>query len=265
MTGHIKLLLLFVSAISLSCINNVKQTDKNSTETATKVEKIQDGKLQEPFNPYFIASGNEPFWNLQIARDFIKLKFIEDSMVVPHTAPIRAMDANVKLYKTKIATGTIDIQISKNECVNTMSGKNSPYSVSILSLNKNSGKQIEYQGCGSYITDHRLHDIWVVEKMNGNMITKADFNKDFPYLEINSANNTFLGFAGCNEMNGQIFSEDKLLRFTNIITTKKLCERHNIEMEFIKALQSSTSYKIENNRLILSNPDRELLIFKKID
>jgi len=60
------------------------------------------------------------------------------------------------------------------------------------------------------------------------------------------------------------FFEKGLLRFTNIITTKMMCQ-NNKEDEFLKALKSATSYKIENNRLWLSNPDKLLVVFKKVD
>ena len=219
----------------------------------------------ETFNPYFIASGNEPFWNVRIAKDFITIKFLQDSITIPHEAPIRAMDANVKMYKLKSESSTIDIQIIQSECTNSMSGKKPPYKVEMRILDKNSTKETVYEGCGNYITDYRLHDIWVLEKMNGRSISKSDFRKDFPLLEIKSAENTFMGFAGCNQMNGQLFSEDQLLRFTNVVTTRKMCEPSNKEQEFIKALQSGTTYKIENRRLTLSNPNGELLVFKKID
>ena len=44
------------------------------------------------------------------------------------------------------------------------------------------------------------------------------------------------------------------------------CPKMDTESEFLIALQSSTRYKVENNRLYLSNGSEEnLLIFKKID
>lgn len=43
------------------------------------------------------------------------------------------------------------------------------------------------------------------------------------------------------------------------------CTENNKEDEFIKALQSNTSYSIENNRLTLSNRSGKLLVFKKVD
>lgn len=159
----------------------------------------------------------------------------------------------------------MNIQIAQSECTNAMSGTVSPYSVTIEYKKNRDTDLIKLEGCGLYITNYRLHDIWVLEKLNGSHITKSDFSQGFPTMEINSGTNSFLGFAGCNRMNGSIFFEKELLRFTNIVTTKMMCQSSNKESEFLKALQSSTSYKIENNRLSLSNPDGELLIFKKID
>ena len=101
--------------------------------------------------------------------------------------------------------------------------------------------------------------------MNGEKVSENNFQKSLPMLEINSAENTFMGFAGCNQMNGKLFSEKSLLRFTNISTTKMMCPQGNKESEFLAALRSSTTYFIENNRLQLSNIDGLLLVFKKID
>jgi heat shock protein HslJ len=43
------------------------------------------------------------------------------------------------------------------------------------------------------------------------------------------------------------------------------CQQGNKEAEFLKTLQSSTTYSIENNRLTLSNPSGKLIVFKKVD
>lgn len=259
MKMYSRLFLLFLLTFLMSCKTNVISEEGNSST------KNSETSAAETFNPYFTASGNEPFWNVRIAKDFITIKFLQDSIIIPHEAPIRAMDANVKMYKLKTETSTIDIQIIQSECSNSMSGKKSPYKVDLRILDKNSTEEKVYEGCGNYITDYRLHDIWVLEKMNGRTISKSDFSQEFPLLEIKSAENTFMGFAGCNQMNGQIFSEDQLLRFTDVVTTRKMCEPTNKEQEFIKALQSGTTYKIENMRLTLSNPNGALLTFKKID
>lgn len=238
----------------------ISESPKSNTPTVNNLEKI--GTVEKN---YFKSSGTEPFWGLTISNDKIVLKTISDSIVTPHLEPIMAMDANVKLYQIKTESVQLNIQISQQNCVNAMSGNAFPYSVTI-EYKKNAALEFEkVNGCGQYITDYRLHDIWVLEELNGRKINKEDFSKEFPLLEIDSKTNKFIGFAGCNRMNGSLFFEKGKLRFTNIATTKMMCLPAIKEVEFLTALQSTNAYQIGNNRLILSNSSGVKIKFKKID
>jgi len=67
-------------------------------------------------------------------------------------------------------------------------------------------------------------------------------------------------------MTGGIFYEEDVLRFTQVATTQMACPNMDKESTFLNALNSSTQYKVENNRLYLSNGSEEnILIFKKWD
>ncbi len=213
--------------------------------------------------PYFKATGTEPFWALTIAEDIIRLQTQQDTLTFPHATPVKAMDANVKRYHIDSKATQLNITIAMNNCTNAMSGKKFPYSVKVEQKTKDATTTME--GCGNYITDYRLQDIWVLEKINGEKVTKADFGKELPIIEINTNTNQFLGNDGCNRMTGKLFYEPKTLRFTNIITTEMACLKKGLATEFVKALKSSTTYSIANNRLTLRNPDTETLVFKKID
>lgn len=248
----------------LSCKNiSVPITESPKSNTPTVNNNLD--KISSPEIIYFKSSGTEPFWSLTISNDKIVLKTIEDSLVTPHAEPILAMDANVKLYRVKTEMGQLNIQISQQNCVNEMSGIAFPYAVAV-EYKKNTNSEFEkWKGCGQYITDYRLHDIWVLEELNGKKNPKEDFSKELPLLEIYASENRFMGFAGCNQMNGALFFEKGKLRFTNVVTTKMMCEPANKETEFLTALQSSNTYKIENNQLILSNPSGVKIKLKKID
>lgn len=248
----------------ISIIQSCKTIGTTQKEEPTPAYKQQMENLENGI--YFRGMGNEPEWSLKISEkaiEFTSLKSGFESFKSVHVEPIRAMDANVKMYQVATESGTMNIQIMQQECVNTMSGEKFLYSVQVdLVKNKLAA---QFKGCGNYITDPRLHDIWVLEKLNGKIVGTTDFLKEVPNLEINSSTNNFLGFAGCNRMNGTIFFERGLLRFTNIITTRMACPGINKESEFLKTLQSTTSYKVENMRLTLSNPSGEKLVFKKVD
>ncbi|MEZ4818271.1 MAG: META domain-containing protein [Flavobacteriaceae bacterium] len=245
--------------------NNDATVQETDFDTVAKTIK-QKAAVSEKnaTDVYFKANGTEPFWSLTISERMIKLKTVGDSIMTPHTIPNSTQDNNIKHYALHTEMAKMNIQIKKLECINASSGLASPYSVNIEFMKGKASDFTKLEGCGNYITDYRLHDIWVLETLNANKVTKENFKKDLPSIEINSTSNTFTGFAGCNKMNGKLFYEKDVLQFTDVSTTKMAC-KDNLENEFLSALKSGTSYKIENNRLSLSNASGELLVFKKID
>lgn len=250
--------------LCLGCKSKNEQPE-TSDETTPRVLTTIDSTSADRSLPYFFATGTEPFWSLEISDKLIKYKTPVDSVMLPHTNPILAQDSNVKRYDIETTETNMHIQITQMDCTNAMSGKVSPYTVT-LEIKKASDSDFQtLEGCGHYNADYRLHDIWVLESLKGQPVTKEDFSKDLPSLEINAAEKSFSGFAGCNRMNGSLFVENEVLRFSHIATTRMLCETSNKESEFLKALRSSTGYSISNNRLTLSNPTGTLLVFRKID
>lgn len=261
-----QLLVICVLIFASSCKPKLTTIDLPNELETTESSAIEP--LEADNMPYFKASGNEPFWNITISDSGLTFKSLIadfDNFETPISEPIGALDANVKMYKIETESVQLNIQISQNECVDNMSGDISPYVVA-LELKRNTDTEFQkLEGCGSYQTDYRLHDIWVLETLNGVKVTLSNFTKELPYLEINSSANTFMGHAGCNSVRGSIFYEKEILRFTNAATTLMMCPEGNKEDEFLKALQSSTSYTIENNRLHLRNPSGLLLVLKKVD
>lgn len=256
--------LLLIVLLTIGCKSAVNTSNEPVESEPTFAYKQQMENLEKGI--YFRGNGNEPEWSLKISEktiDFTSLKPGFETFSGNHVEPIRAMDANVKMYRVTDKSVTMIIQIMQQECINSMSGDKSAYSVRIEIVKNNNSTLLS--GCGNYVTDPRLHDIWVLEQLNGKKVSLADFSKELPNLEINSSSNQFMGFAGCNRMNGAVFFERGLLRFTNVITTRMFCGENNKESEFLKALQSTTTYKVENLRLTLTNQLGEVLIFKKVD
>lgn len=254
---------IFSILLLLVLITGCKTTASKDSNTASS-----GISTEEDFQYYFKATGNEPFWGIKIGNDQIVFTSLipgKENITFPHTEPIKAMDANVKMYKLSNEKTTATITIQQLDCQDSMSGAISPYSVKVEIKNNSELETQKLSGCGKYLTDYRLHDIWVLEELNGYKVFISDFQKEFPRLEINSAENRFSGFAGCNSMTGQIFFEKGLLRFTKVASTLMACPQGNKEGEFLKALQATTTYSIGDNRLTLSNPSGKLIVFKKVD
>jgi heat shock protein HslJ/uncharacterized membrane protein len=250
----------------LSVIVGCKSTaEKNSEVKGTTSEY---GTQEDQMKYYFIATGNEPFWALKMGTENIEFTSLisgKEKLIFPATEAIKAMDANIKMYKVSNETSSATISIQQLECQNSMSGAISPYKVSIEIKNNSELEFKKLSGCGSYNTDYRLHDIWVLEELNGFKVFITDFQKELPRIEINSAENKFMGYGGCNAISGSIFYEKDVLRFSQVISTRMACAPGNKEGEFTKALQSTTTYSLGDNRLTLSNPSGKILIFRKVD
>nr|WP_199002059.1 META domain-containing protein [Flavobacterium sp. ASV13] len=256
---------IFSLLLILSLIVSCKTTaGKNSDTKETTSANVQEDDM----NFYFKATGNEPFWGLKMGNDNIVFTSLipgKEKLVFPSAEAIKAMDANVKMYRISNETSAATITIQQLDCQNSMSGEISPYKVSVEIKNNSELQAKKLEGCGKYITDYRLHDIWVLEELNGFKVFPTDFQRELPRIEINSAENRFMGYGGCNSMSGSIFYEKDLLRFSKVISTLMACPPGNKEGDFIKALQSTTTYSIGDNRLTLSNPSGKLLIFRKVD
>ena len=253
----LSLLLLFM--IITSC-KSVTGKDSNTVSSVPSTE--------EDFHYYFKASGNEPFWSIKLGNEkviFTSLIPGKENITFSSAEPVKAMDANVKMYKVSNEKTTATITIQQLDCQDSMSGAISPYSAKVEIRNNSELQTQKLTGCGKYLTDYRLHDIWVLEELNGYKVFITDFQKEFPRVEINSAENRFSGFGGCNSMTGQIFFEKDVLRFSKVVSTLMACPQGNKEGEFLKALQAATTYSIGDNRLTLSNPSTKLIVFKKVD
>jgi len=117
---------------------------------------------------------------------------------------------------------------------------------------------------GSDSTDVRIHDIWVLESINGIAYSRAEDQNLHPTMEIYLAEKRFIGNTGCNTMNGNMAVEGEKISFSDIVTTKMFCIDVD-ETSFLNALGKANNFKIEKMRLYLFNDEKELLVFKKID
>lgn len=263
--------MLLVALLLLgSCGEKKKQGSEESTAPQA-VDSLNAQKAETMARPelaYFKAQGTEPFWGLSIHGDRIVLTQPGDSVVMPHSEPIRVQDANIKMYRSQRDAASMDVIIAQKECVNAMSGEIFPYQVTVSYTDPGSQEPRTLEGCGEYLTDHRLNDIWVLEEMEGK---KVDREKDFmgselPYMEIYTDENRFSGFSGCNRMTGAFEFEWDRLRFGKVASTRMACPNMEQEDKFLKALTGVSHYALENNRLYLSNDGKEpFLVFKKID
>lgn len=121
-------------------------------------------------------------------------------------------------------------------------------------------------GCSSNkeSADTLLHDIWVLESIDGQTYSRAENQSLHPTVEIYLAEERFSGNTGCNNMNGKLTVDGSSISFSDIVTTKMFCDGVD-ETSFLTNLEKANNYKIEKMRLYLFEDEKEILVFKKID
>lgn len=118
-------------------------------------------------------------------------------------------------------------------------------------------------------TKTRLHDIWALEAINGEVIDFSDagISGQHPTLEINLTKMYVLGMDGCNEFSARITSlTDKELLLELGPNTLMACHNMVIPSRVNLAVKEVVGYELNGLKLSLKNEaGREVLRYKKVD
>lgn len=258
-----------VILITASCSSSKEESNNQQTETIQNQEVVNPSFYQEKFlkGTDFLARGNEPNWSLEMGFQtvFSFKPMYDSSITVTAVEGKKAMDADVIIYNSKDKNNELAITITKQPCQDNMSGEQFDYNVRIEVKNLNDKNYQIYEGCGRYLYDYRLNDIWVMETISGFKLKKEELMKGFPTFEFNLKEMRFGGHAGCNNLFGKIELKGNQIKFGNISATMMACPDMNIERAVIDALNlKSFTYKIENTKLTLENKSIKM-VFKKVD
>lgn len=216
----------------------------------------------------FIATGNEPFWSVEIDFDSMMIySTMADGEVLktPVPAPISPQDVAALNYRAEVESGALHVTIFPKTCTDDMSGIEYPYRVSVTVKEGDSGDFENFMGCGRFKGDYRLHDIWALTSIDGSDIDPADFPKGVPTMDLQIVNSKVYGLAGCNQYSGVANAQHQRITFGNLMSTKMACPALRVENQFMGAISgNSLQYELQGLQLILSD-DEHRLVFKKVD
>ena len=251
---------------------------RKDTNGASEVEKVKpvnevvemntssyDEKFKNGID--FLARGNEPFWTLEIDLEkemsFATLDDIK--LNTPSVERKKEQDVDVTIYHAKTKSGELVVTITRADCEDNMSGEQSKYTVKVEVKNTEDKDFKTFEGCGQYLYDSRLHDIWAMEEMTGVKLKKAKLTKGLPIFEFYPDEMRFKGHAGCNSLSGTITVVGNKITFGNLMGTLMSCPDMTVERAVVKAIdQKTVTYSVENLKLTLVS-GKTKMVFKKID
>ncbi len=99
---------------------------------------------------------------------------------------------------------------------------------------------------------------WKLIELNGKKVNQKG-TKDF-FIQLNSKDGRFHGYAGCNNFNGN-FAMPKSFEicFSNIVSTMMACPNMDLESKLMKMLEEVNHYSIKGKILLLNKSKSPLL------
>lgn len=261
-------ILILLEVMIFGCAQNNRAVKESDPKII--VEENPDfykRKLDEGID--FTARGNEPFWSIDIDFDkgmmFTSLTDISE-LNIPAANLITELNENTIRYNYITEAGEIIVKLVKEVCIDDMSGEKFSHTVTVKAKKSTDNNYTEFKGCGKFLMDKRLHDIWVMQEIKGVEVKKENLLKGLPVFEFYLNDMRFSGHSGCNQLAGKISIEGNKITFGDITTTKMACPDMHIEQEILSALSGKTHiYKIEKLKLTLTGENDEVIRFHKID
>ena len=214
----------------------------------------------------FVAFAGDSSWSLQIDLDK-EIIFKSDAITGLSTAvpePEKTPDGKVLRYTSSSDVGGLIVEIQTTACKNDVTGLELPYAVVVQAKKASDKIYTTSKGCGHYLVDYRLHDIWVLKELNTRSITPDDYTKEPPRMELNTRDGKLIGFTGCNNFFGSLLTRGNKITFAELGSTKMFCEK-SVETEYLKTLGEVQRFEIKDLYLTLYTGDTPIARFLKVD
>ena len=241
---------------SKTTIKNIVATQRNIMPSDSMIQKQKKGID-------LFATGNDPAtWSLEL--DFDKMISFRSadgiSLDVLPAFDKKEITAETEIYSMQTDAGPMSIVLFNAGCTGLPGGEQYSKKAEVTIKNK------RYTGCGKYLFDHHLNDIWVLESANNILQSAADFSKGLPVLEFNLQINKMNGSDGCNNISSDIEIRGNRIKFSSFTGTGMGCNNNKVEKIFNEMLSNKlVDYYLENNKLVLYLEDDSKLIFKRKD
>ena len=194
----------------------------------------------------FWATGNEPFWSLELMKDQngILTRMGQGTVFFMYKEDV--IDG-VEYY----VSNSVYVKVLPQKCTDSMSGEERKFHVELLNVEDEEVDTVS--GCGIYLGDTSLHDIWGLKAINDIPFVMSE-KGTHPNIEINISNYSIMGNLGCNHFSTSFYFDEETLVVGSVRSTKVYCPAIKVE-HFLRNFLSGQklTYKRTDNVLVLNN------------
>ena len=104
---------------------------------------------------------------------------------------------------------------------------------------------------------------WELVELNGKAVEETT-RRDY-FINFDSKSGTFKAFVGCNKIAGKYYMKSaNKLGFSDITSTRKMCDNIEVEREFFNNLQKTDNYMIDGKMLHIHIGKKAIAKFEAI-
>lgn len=214
----------------------------------------------------FYAVGDA--WTLMIDEDKTT-RFDSDTLGIHFSAPgtkgLQPADLNAIMYNVFTETGSLSIRLTPDSCID-QKGEKMPYKVNV-SLKNGVGEMSTFNGCGLYLNNPVLNDIWALKSWNryNDSLYTSGFPGN-PFIEINLQTNRISGNLGCGDITGFITPKGNKIKIYRLdyLTKSSGCDSE-IAQELFDYLNYRDHYVSLNGLQLQLVTASDTLVFQKVD
>ncbi len=215
MRKYIYFFCLLYPLINYSCQESRLQNKKQLSQNGKTYLNDSILKQSQQKGIDFIASGNLPQkWNIDIDFDNECLFENEEGLNIKAkpNATFKS-DATKEVYTAVSSNKEIELTVYKEKC-NYKKDKRSNAFITKVFYNG-----VNYEGCGQFLFDERLHQTWVLDYIDNEQQFALNYTKGIPYFKIDLIKNKITGFDGSNSLSTIIEVKGNRILFGRLTNT----------------------------------------------
>ena len=258
-------LIVFIStmlSLLFNACHSIYTADTKKSAVTRLAIRPADSIIQREGNgAEFFAYGSSPVkWTLEVDLDKgFFFKPADGRLLIASPVPVSKL-AGAEMYEAKTDLGPMKITVYKDVCATSLKDNKMSNKVEVTLPDK------RYTGCGEYLYNYLLNDIWILESINSKALLSAAYKKQFPVMEFNLEKNKMFGYDGCSNINSDILVQGNHIKFSGFAGTTTSCRGNEAARIFSTMLSNHTvDYYIKMGRLVMSLSDDSKLVFRKSD
>ncbi|MBC7535007.1 MAG: hypothetical protein H7258_04870, partial [Ferruginibacter sp.] len=191
--------IVFISTVLsflLNACNTIYKADaKKSAATRLAITPPDSIVIKERNGTEFFAYGSRPVqWTLEMDLEKgFTFKPADGRLLIASPVSVSKL-AGAEMYEVKTDLGPMKITVYKDGCATSLNENKTSQKVEVTL------RDTRYTGCGEYLYNYLLNDIWILESINSKALLSTAYEKQFPVMEFNLEKNKMFGYNGCSNM-----------------------------------------------------------------